>query len=97
METTINAVGFSFENDQQELITKKLKRVQYAADSIIDLALRVKLDKEFIFECTINFRWGSSAHVSESDYDFAAGLNKMMDVLDVKLKKEKEKNQQNER
>ena len=31
---------------------------------------------------------------SASDYDFGAALNKLMDVLDVKVKKEKEKAQE---
>jgi len=37
------------------------------------------------------FKWGTNAHVSADDFDFAAGLNKLMDVLDQKIKKEKDK------
>ena len=33
-------------------------------------------------------------HPTSDDYDFAAGLNKLMDVLDVKVKKEKDKIQE---
>lgn len=94
MTTSINAVGFDFEQDQTDLINKKLERVKYADDLIVDLILKVKEDKKFIFECTVNFRWGAAAHVTAEDYDFAAGLNKMMDVLDQKVKKEKDKVQE---
>ena len=76
------------------MIEKKLKRLDYAEDLIIDLILRVKHDKQYSFDTTVNFRWGAQAHVSGEDYDFAAALNKMMDVLDNKINKEKEKVQQ---
>lgn len=94
MTTAISAVGFEFEQDQQDLIQKKLERIKYADDLIVDLILRVKEDRKFVFDCTVNFRWGASAHVAAEEYDFAAGLNKMMDVLDQKVRKEKEKIQQ---
>ncbi len=94
MTKSISAVGFNFEKDQTDLINKKLERVKYADDLIVDLILRVREDKKFYFDCTVNFRWGSNAHVASDDYDFAAGLNKMMDVLDTKIKKEKDKVQE---
>ncbi|MDE5580039.1 MAG: HPF/RaiA family ribosome-associated protein [Treponemataceae bacterium] len=94
MNKTVNAVGFELEQKQSDMIEKKLKRLDYAEDLVIDLILRVKHDKQYSFDTTVNFRWGAQAHVSGEDYDFAAALNKMMDVLDNKINKEKEKVQQ---
>ena len=94
MNKTVNAVGFELEQKQSDMIEKKLKRLDYAEDFVIDLILRVKHDKQYSFDTTVNFRWGAQAHVSGEDYDFAAALNKMMDVLDNKINKEKEKVQQ---
>ncbi|MCR5290006.1 MAG: HPF/RaiA family ribosome-associated protein [Treponema sp.] len=94
MTKSVSAVGFDFEQKQTDLIEKKLNRVGYAEDLIVDLILRVKRDKAYYFDCTVNFRWGSQAHVTSDDFDFAAGLNKMMDVLDNKIKKEKDKIQE---
>lgn len=91
MNTVVKAVGFEFEEDQQNLIDKKLERIRYADDLIVDVLLHVKEDKKYIFECTVNFRWGTVAHVSSEDYDFTAGLNKLIDILDQKVKKEKDK------
>ncbi len=91
MTKSVSAVGFDFEKKQSEMIEKKLERVSYADDLIVDLILRVKRDKKYFFDTTVNFRWGAVAHVTADDFDFAAGLNKMMDVLDVKIKKEKDK------
>ncbi len=94
MNKTINAVGFELEQKQSDMIEKKLKRLDYADDLIIDLIMRVKHDKQYSFDTTVNFRWGAQAHVSGEDYDFAAALNKLMDVLDNKINKEKEKVQE---
>ena len=93
MNTSISAQGFTLDRDQTGLITKKLERIGYAENLIVDLILRVKEDKKFYFDATVNFRWGGNAHVSSDDFDFAAALNKLMDVLDVKIKKEKDKAQ----
>lgn len=94
MNKTVNAVGFELEQKQSDLIEKKLRRLDYAEDFIIDLILRVKHDKQYVFDTTVNFRWGAQAHVSGEDYDFSAALNKLIDVLDNKINKEKEKVQQ---
>ena len=48
----------------------------------------------FYFDTTVNYRWGANAHVTGDDFDFAAALNKMMDVLDQKVKKDKDKVQE---
>ncbi|MBO4731479.1 MAG: HPF/RaiA family ribosome-associated protein [Spirochaetaceae bacterium] len=94
MNVSISAVGFNFEKDQQDLINKKVERIRYAEDLIVDLLIRVKDDKKIMFDVTANFRWGAVAHVSAEDYDFAAALNKTMDILDTKVKKEKDKIQE---
>ena len=94
MTKNYSAQGFSLDEKQTALIEKKLERVKYADDLIIDLILRVKEDKKFFWDANVNFRWGATAHVEADDFDFAAGLNKLMDVLDVKIKKEKDKVQE---
>lgn len=94
MTKSISAQGFTLEKDQSDLINQKLQRISYAEDKIVDLILRIKEDKKYYFDVTVNFRWGANAHVTSDDYDFAAGLNKLMDILDNKIKKEKDKIQE---
>ena len=94
MTKSVSAVGFTFEKDQSDLIEQKLGRIAYAEDLIVDLILRVKEDKKYYFDATVNFRWGANAHVTSDNYEFAAGLNKLMDALDLKIKKEKDKVQE---
>ena len=91
MTKSISAQGFTLDSDQTALINKKLERISYAENLIVDLIMHVKEDKKFYFDTTVNFRWGGNAHVTGDDFDFAAALNKMMDVLDTKIKKEKDK------
>ena len=91
MTPSINAIGFTLDKNQSDLIDTKLKRISYAEDLIIDLLIKIKLDNGFSVEATVNFKWGATAHVSAEDFDFAAAFNKMMDVLDNKVKKEKDK------
>jgi hypothetical protein len=94
MELNIRAIKFSFDEDQKEFIEKKMQRVSYAEDLITDVTCSVKLDKKFIYECDVHFRFGEVAHVSTENYDFEAGVNKLMDMLDQKIKKEKDKIQE---
>lgn len=94
MELNIRAIKFSFDEDQKEFIEKKMQRVSYAEDLITDVTCSVKLDKKFIYECDVHFRFGEVAHVSTENYDFEAGVNKLMDILDQKIKKEKDKIQE---
>ncbi len=94
MTTSISAIGFEFEKKQSEIIEKKLTRISYAEDLIVDLIIHVKHEKEYNFDITFNFRWGAQGHVGSKDYDFTAALNKVMDSLDLKLKKEKDKIQE---
>ena len=91
MTKNISAVGFEFEKKQSDLIESKLKRISYADDLIIDLTMRVKHAKAYSFDTTVNFRWGNQCHVASEDFDFAVALNKLMDTLDSKIHKEKEK------
>ncbi|MCQ2611513.1 MAG: HPF/RaiA family ribosome-associated protein [Treponema sp.] len=94
MNKSVNAVGFELEKKQAEMLDKKLERFDYAEKHVEDLIIRVKQDKQYKFEADVAFHWGVKAHVTADDFDFAAGLNKLVDVLDQKIKKEKEKVQE---
>ena len=94
MELDIKAVKFSFDEDQKAYIEKKMQRVRYAEDLITHVVCAVKLDRKFVYECDVHFKAGEIAHLSTENYEFEAGVNKLMDMLDQKIKKEKDKIQQ---
>ncbi len=94
MNINVQAVKFTMDDDQRAFVDKKVERIKYADDLITDVLFNFKFEKKFSMECTVNFRWGGNAHVSAEDFDFNAGVNKLMDVLDQKIKKEKDKIQE---
>ena len=53
MNTSISAQGFTLDKDQHELINKKLERINYAENLIVDLIIHVKEDKKFYFDTTV--------------------------------------------
>ena len=87
MNINIQAVKFTMDEDQKKYLDQKFKRIEYADNLITDIQC-------FIYDTTINFRWGGTAHVSTENYEFEAGVNKMMDIADQKVKKEKDKVQE---
>ncbi|MEL3908626.1 MAG: HPF/RaiA family ribosome-associated protein [Treponemataceae bacterium] len=91
MNLDINAVNFNLPEDDLEFLKKKFERISYAEDLITKVNCTVKEDKKYIYDCTVSFRWGNLAHVTTENYDFKAGVNKLMDILNGKIKKEKEK------
>ena len=91
MNTEIKAVHFTLHDDAKEYINKKIERIRNAENMIVDLLVTVRKDKEFEAEATVNFRWGVSIHVKEKDFDLTPAIDKMMDKLEQKIIKEKEK------
>ena len=93
MNINVQAIKFTMDEDQRNFVYKKFDRIKYAEELIVDILCSIKFDKKFTYECTVNFK-GGAAHVSAEEYDFNAGVNKLMDVLDQKVRKEKDKIQE---
>jgi len=91
MNTEIKAVHFSLHEDAKEYLNKKLERLHNAENMIVDLLIVIKKEKDFDAEATVNFRWGVSIHVKEIDFDLIKAIDKMIDKLEAKITKEKEK------
>lgn len=92
MTIDVRSVHFDLSEANKAYLDKKLERIAYAKDLIVDLLFAFTKDnKQFRCECTINFRWGASAHVQETDFELPAGIDKLMDILEHKITKEKSK------
>jgi putative sigma-54 modulation protein len=92
MNTEIKAVHFTLRDDAREYLDKKFERIHNAENMIVDLLVTLTKDnKDFSAEATVNFRWGVSIHVKEHDFDLNPAIDKMMDKLETKITKEKEK------
>jgi len=91
MNTEIKAVHFTLHDDAREYLNKKIERIHNAENMIVDLIVTIKKEKDFDVEATVNFRWGVSIHVKEVDFELTKAIDKMIDKLETKITKEKEK------
>ena len=91
MNTEIKAVHFSLRDDTKEYLEKKIERIRNAENMIVDLLFTLKKSKEFSVEVKVNFRWGVSIHLEETDFELNPAIDKLIDKLDAKIAKEKDK------
>jgi putative sigma-54 modulation protein len=91
MNIDVRAVHFTLKEDGREYLDRKIARIHNAENMIIDLIVTVTKEKDFEAEATVNFRWGVSIHVKEHDFELNPAIDKLMDRLEAKIIKEKEK------
>jgi putative sigma-54 modulation protein len=91
MNIEIKAVHFTLRDDARDYLNKKIERIHNAENMIVDLLVTLTKEKDFEAEATVNFRWGVSIHVKEHDFELNPAMDKMMDKLETKVTKEKEK------
>ncbi len=91
MTVDVRSVHFDLGEVSRDYLDKKLERIGYAKDMIVDLIIIFTKEKDFKVEVTANFRRGGHAHLEEHEFDVHAGIDKLVDRLEQKLTKEKEK------
>ena len=91
MNKEIKALHFNMSEDARDYLSKKIDRIHNAENMIVDLLVTIKKEKDFEADATVNFRWGVSIHVRENDFELISAIDKMMDKLNAKIIKEKEK------
>jgi len=91
MNTEIKAVGFTLSNETREYLEKKITRLRNAENLIIDLLFTLTKEKSFSAEVKVNFRWGLSIHQKEENFELNPAIDKLIDKLDARIAKEKEK------
>jgi len=91
MNIDIKAVHFTLRDETREYLDKKIARIHNAENMIVDFLITLTKDKDFSAEATVNFRWGVSIHVKEHDFELNPAVDIMMDKLEQKITKEKEK------
>jgi putative sigma-54 modulation protein len=91
MNIDVKAVHFTLREGTREFLEKKISRIPNAENMIVDLLFTFTKEKDFKAECTVNFRWGLSIHVAEHDFELNPAIDKLIDKLEAKVVKEKEK------
>ena len=95
METTIKSVHFDVDELSKELLENHVSKLDFAADKIVtmDFTLTKEKDHNFHLEAKIHFRWGKNTVVKTGSYDLRHGINELSDKVDLKVRKEIEKQQ----
>jgi len=96
MNVDIRTVHFDISDRTKEYIDKKLDRIDFAKDYIIDFILSFTKEKNSLYktDCTINFRWGKSTHIGTEAHDLIEAIDKLFDKTVNKVTKEKNKVQE---
>jgi putative sigma-54 modulation protein len=94
MHVETKGVHLEVTDKMKEHIDKKIPHLDYAKDIIIDLLVTITKDKGYQVEANINFRWGSSAHISAASFDVFEGIDALFHKIDAKVTKEKQRIQE---
>jgi len=95
MNIDVRSVHFDLSDQSKQYLNMKIGRIDYAKDMIVDLLFVFTKDAgQFRLEVTANFRWGKQAHIVEISPDLNPGIDVLIDKLDQKVVKEKEKIQE---
>ena len=91
MLVNIQGVHFDVPDDIKEFIDKKLQKIDFAKDKIIELEITITQEpKEYIIEVHVHFQWGKSGHIKVHEHNLRSGIDKLIAKLKEKVTKEKE-------
>ena len=92
MELEIKGVHFTVHDDTREFITTKLEKQEFAAEYIEVLQFTLtKENPDFVAEVKLHLSWGHSSVIKVHSYDLHEGINTLIDKLDHKIRKERDK------
>lgn len=92
MQLDIKAIHFSLNDAQREHIDRRLERFSYAREYLVDLGLTLTYEaSQYDVDASLHFRWGAVTHLKVSGYDLLEAFDRMMDKVQAKVSKEKEK------
>lgn len=95
MNVDIRGVHYDISDNTREHVDKKLKRLSYAEEHVVDLLITITHDKNgYVIEATVNFKWGKASHLKVETFDLFEGIDNLFNKLDNKIVKEKEKIQE---
>ena len=92
MNYEVKGIHYDVSDTTRDHIAKKMKRLEFASDLVTDLSFSLIREKHgYKVEANTNFRWGKASHVSVECHELYKGIELVMDKLEGKVHKEKEK------
>ena len=92
MELEIKGVHFDVKDETKEFIEEKLTKLDFAKDFIVDLDFTLTRENpDYEVEAKLHLKWGHQSVIKVHSYDLHEGINTLIDKLDHKVRKEREK------
>lgn len=94
MNITFRGIGFNVVDEDREFLEKKLKKLAFAEEYLLDLELTAKKETKgigFHLDAILHFAWKKEKAVSQDCYELYEGIEKIADKIQSVAKKEKEK------
>ena len=95
MNVEVRGVHLEVTENVREYIDKKLHRLEFAKNLVVDLHVNLSKDGGgYKHEAKVHFRWGNVTHVGTEAFDVFEGIDKLFDKMQLKINKEKQKVQE---
>lgn len=94
MKFDIKGVHYDLTDVTREFLETKMARLAFAEDYIVDLHFTLSKGKgtnDWKAEVKVNFRWAHTAYLEETAFNLHEAIEKLVDKLEHKVVKEKEK------
>jgi len=93
MKVDIKGVHYELTDITKNFLQDKLDKIEYASEYVTELhfALTKGTNNDWKTEVKATFKWGDTAFLDESGFNLHETITKVIDRLDKKITKEKEK------
>jgi ribosomal subunit interface protein len=93
MNLEVKSVGFTMSEEERAIVDKKIERFKKNEEYLIDLIFTFTKEGggSIKAEAVANFKGGARGHLDETDHDLRTAADKLIDKLQVKITREKEK------
>lgn len=93
MNIDFRTVHCELSDELKGFIDKRLTKLDYADAYVSTLEMKVSQEKTKMYkvDVTLKFKWGTLAHLSIDGYEIHEEIDKIIDKIDSKIRKEKSK------
>lgn len=92
MNLEIRGIHYTISDTTREFFDKKLERIHFATDNIVDLSIVVHKEPHgYNIEAKIHFQWGVTKLVSSEAFELYEAIEFLVDKMEHVIRKEKDK------
>lgn len=92
MNVDVKAVHYNLSDNTREFINKKVEKLEYLDELIIDFALTVTKQKnDYRVDAHVHYRWNKDVHFHTEERELYKAIELLIDKVIISATKEKEK------